>query len=235
MELVLLLKHFMGYDLDMMKHFATLLFVFSVFPAMTFAYSGKVTYIQGDVTLKAGGKNAKAVKDSAVKEGDVVTTGTQSLAIIDMADGAQLKLNENSSLQLPPKQEGAIVLSSGSVFSKIPKQKLKQQFKIITPTAVMGVRGTQFFTSYGTDAAKASDIWMCVHEGSVSVTSTSSNKSVLVKEGEGVLVPAKSDVTPPQKYAWTKDLNWNLDPASGSVENKIKIRYEKSLLKEDYN
>ena len=209
--------------------------VVSFLAATTFAYSGKISYIQGDVNLNSGGKNVKASKNSEVQAGDTVTTGAQSLTIIDMGDGAQLKLNEKSTLKIPPKEEGTIILSAGSVFSKIPKQKLKQQFKIVTPTAVMGVRGTQFFTSYGADAKHPSDLWMCVHEGSVNVTSNLSKKSVLVNEGEGILVPDKSDVTPPQKYSWTKDLNWNFDPGTGSVENKIEIKYQKSLLKEDYN
>lgn len=207
----------------------------SILATSTFAYSGKISYILGDVNLKSGDKNIKASKNTDVQAGDTVTTGVQSLTIIEMSDGAQLKLNEKSSLKIPPKEEGTIILTAGSVFSKIPKQKLKQQFKIVTPTAVMGVRGTQFFTSYGADSKHPSDLWMCVHEGSVSVTSLLSKKSVLVNEGEGILVPDKSDLTPPQKYSWTKDLNWNLDPGAGSVENKIEIKYQKSLLKEDYN
>lgn len=219
----------------MKKQFIKPIVIVLFLSTQTFAYSGKITYTQGEVKVISNGQTKKAEKDAVVSAGDSLKTGSQSLVILAMDDNAQLKLNENSDLTIPLKQENAVALNSGSVFSKIPKQKLKQQFKVITPTAVMGVRGTQFFTAYGTDAEHSTDLWMCVEEGSVDVTANDTKKSVVVNEGEGILVTDQKGITAPKKYAWTKKLNWNLDPASGDVENKLKINYKKSLLKEDYN
>ncbi len=203
--------------------------------SQAFAYGGKATYVQGDVSFKMNGQTKKISQDSIIAGGTTVATGAQSLAILLMDDGAQLKLNEKSMLTVPRETEGFVTLNRGSVFSKIPKQKPNHQFKVATPTAVMGVRGTQFFTSYGADDEHAKDLWMCVNEGSVDVTNSKSKKSVLVLAGQGILMPNGSEVTTPKKYAWTDDLNWNLDPANGKVENQIKIKYQKELLKEDYN
>ncbi|MBC7458600.1 MAG: FecR domain-containing protein [Bdellovibrionaceae bacterium] len=219
----------------------TVIFVLSFFSIQffctkqAFGYAGKVAYVQGDVTQKSKGQNSKVSQDSVITGGDTLMTGPQSIAILQMEDGAQLKLNEKSTLLIPLENEGSVTLASGSVFSKIPKQKPGHQFKVSTPTAVMGVRGTQFFTSYGADEEHAKDLWMCVNEGSVDVTNNASKKTVLVLAGQGILMPEKSDITAPQKYAWTKDLNWNLDPKKGNIENKIKIKYQKDLLKADYN
>ncbi len=225
-----------AYNMNIMNiKFVSLAVMMMCLSAQSFGYSGKLTYAQGEVTVISGGKSSKAQKETSVLAGDSVKTGPQSLAIIVMDDGAQLKLNENSNLEIPLKEEGTVSLKSGSVFSKIPKQKLKNQFKVVTPTAVMGVRGTHFFTAYGTNVDHPSDAWMCVEEGSVGVTTKNSKKVVIVNKGEGVLVTDKKGVTPPQKYAWTKKLNWNLDPASGTVENKLEISYKETLLKEDYN
>ncbi len=219
----------------MKKQFIKLTVFILFLSTQTFAYSGKITYIQGEVNVISNGQTKKAEKNTVVSDGDSLKTGSQSLVILVMDDNAQLKLNENSDLTIPLKQENAVALNSGSVFSKIPKQKLKQQFKVITPTAVMGVRGTQFFTAFGTDDERATDLWMCVEEGSVDVTTSNTKKSVVVNAGQGILVTDKKGLTAPKKYAWTKKLNWNLDPTSGDVENKLKLNYKKSLLKEDYN
>ena len=96
----------------------------------------------------------------------------------------------------------------------------------------MGVRGTEFFASYGS----GKDIWMCVNEGIVSVKSKSENKQTLVNAGEGVVIKKGSGTSKPKPLAWTKKLNWNMDPKVGEVVNKVSIEAAYSdLLDEDYD
>lgn len=203
-------------------------------PILVHAYSGKIGYVRGEVTIVSQGKSTTAQKDSSIKSGDTVKTSAKSLAIMVMEDGVVFKMNPKSDLSIPEKDDNSVTLNSGSVFSKVSKQKPNQQFKLRTPSAVIGVRGTEFFTSYGQTEDKKSDIWMCVNEGSVEVTSSKEKDPVVVKQGEGVVIPSGKGVTPPKKYAWTKKLNWNLDPEQGEVENNIQIKYE-NILKEDYD
>lgn len=205
-----------------------------VLPTLAHAYSGKIGYVRGEVTIISKGKSTLAQKDSSVSSGDTVKTASRSLTIIAMDDGVVFKMNPKSELAIPVKNDNSVTLNAGSVFSKVSKQKPNQQFKLRTPSAVIGVRGTEFFTSYGQTDDKKSDIWMCVNEGSVEVTSVKEKNSVVVKEGEGVVIPSGKGVTPPKKYAWTKKLNWNLEPSLGEVENNVQIKYE-NILKEDYD
>lgn len=208
------------------------IFFILMFPVIVESATGKINHVRGEVSLTSQGKTTKALPGTVVSSGDNIKTGLKSFAIITMDDGATFKLGIKTDLSIP--NDNSINLNSGSLFSKVSKQKPNQQFKVHTPVAVIGVRGTEFFTSYGQSEDKKSDVWMCVNEGSVEVTSTKSKKSVVVNEGEGVVIPVGQDVTPPKKYAWTKKLNWNLDPAKGEVENKVEIKYE-NLLKEDYD
>lgn len=211
------------------------LFIFFSFllPILSLAATGKISHLRGEATITSQGKSSKALVGSVVNSGDSIKTDVKAFAIIMMDDGGVFKLGPKSDLSLPPNENG-LKLNSGSVFSKVSKQKPKQQFKIFTPVAVIGVRGTEFFTSYGQTEDKKSDVWMCVNEGSVEVTSAKNKKSVVVNQGEGVVIPAGQDVTPPKKYAWTKKLNWNFDPEKGEVESDVQIKYE-NLLKEDYD
>lgn len=207
--------------------------IFFIFPALVHAYSGKIGYVRGDVTVISKDKTIPAQKDTPVNSGDRIKTSAKSLAIISMDDGVVFKMNPKSDLSIPEKDDNSVTLNAGSVFSKVSKQQPGKQFKLRTPSVVIGVRGTEFFTSYGQSEDKKTDLWMCVNEGSVEVASQG-KKPVVVKEGEGVVISSGKDVTPPKKYAWTKKLNWNLDPASGEVENNVQIKYE-NLLKEDYD
>lgn len=201
-------------------------------PLIAMSATGKINHVRGEVTLTSQGKTTTAVPGTTVSSGDNIKTGLKSFAIITMDDGATFKLGIKTDLSIP--NDNSVNLNAGSLFSKVSKQKPNQQFKVRTPAAVIGVRGTEFFTSYGQSEDKKSDVWMCVNEGSVEVTSTKGKKAVVVNEGEGVVIPVGQEVTPPKKYAWTKKLNWNLDPAKGEVENNIEIKYE-NLLKEDYD
>jgi len=205
-----------------------------IIPLLTSAYSGKIGYVRGEAMIVSKGKSMIAKKDSVINSGDTVKTSAKSLAIISMDDGVVFKMNPKSDLSIPEKDDNSVTLNSGSVFSKVSKQKPNQQFKLRTPSAVIGVRGTEFFTSYGQTEGKKSDVWMCVNEGAVEVLSSKSKNPVLVKQGEGVVIPSGKEVTPPKKYAWTEKLNWNLDPEQGEVENNVQIKYE-NLLKEDYD
>ncbi|AZZ35325.1 hypothetical protein CIK05_00405 [Bdellovibrio sp. qaytius] len=204
-----------------------------VFPLLTHAYSGKINHVRGDVTITSQGKTTKAQTDSILNSGDVLKTAAKAVVLLTMEDAVVLKLNEKSELAIPEKETHVVNLNSGSIFSKVEKNT-KRQFKINTPSVVIGVRGTQFFTSYGQSESKKSDVWMCVNEGSVEVTSTAGKKQVIVNQGEGVVIPAGKDVTAPKKYAWTKKLNWNLDPNAGEIVNDVQIKYD-NLLKEDYD
>ena len=110
----------------------------------------------------------------------------------------------------------------------------KDKFVVKTKNASFGVRGTEFFISYGKDRAK--DAWMCVNEGLVRVSPKDSKESVDVKAGEGVQVKDKKSVSTPKPLAWTSKLNWNLDSSKGQLENKVNIDDAYTdLLDQDYD
>jgi hypothetical protein len=208
-------------------------------PAAAAAPPARLAYASGDVTIqsKDGGRLGKA--GAALADGDAVTTAPGATAVVETADGSLLKLRESSRLVLklpaPRSPETEISLSWGSVFAKVTKRVLGQQFRVRTPTAVAAVRGTQFFTAYGRDAGKSKDLWVCVNEGAVDVTTDASKQGLSVPAGKGVLIKSGLELTKPQAYDWTKKLNWNMDPKGGAVEDKTNLDAAYSdLLGQDY-
>lgn len=214
-------------------------FIFSLFLTTTlFAETGTVVFIKGTVTNLKG---KKISKNHIVKIGDTIKTGKGSLAVVKLPEGNKVKIGAESTLKfnkLPKSKKETTILSlfKGNSFFKVLKGKLrkgqKSKLTLRTRTAAMGVRGTEFFASYGS----GKDVWMCVNEGIVAVRSIKEKKPVLVKQGEGVVVTKEEGTSEPKPLAWTKKLNWNMDPTSGEVENKVPIESAYSdLLDEDYD
>lgn len=211
----------------------SLFFSFSVF-----AENGKVIFTKGLVKI---GKSTKLKKNQVIKVGDRITTGKDSLAVLHLPQGNKVKLGPESVMVIKvlPKSKNdstKLNLLRGNSFIKVLKGKLrkgqKSKLTLRTKTAAMGVRGTEFFASYGS----GNDVWMCVNEGVVAVRSKNEKKSTLVKEGEGIVVKNGTDTSKPKPLEWTRKLNWNMNPKSGDLVNKVSIESAYTdLLDKDYD
>lgn len=205
------------------------------FSTFSHAYTAKITYVNGDVQVGAKDHLQKAVLNQKVAAGEFIRTGKDSTAILTTDDESQLKLKDNSELQLSDPVKNEVLLNFGAMFSKVTKAE-KTHFRVRTKTVTMGVRGTRFYTSYGVDEKQKNDVWMCVNEGLVAVEDSGEKNPVLVKEGMGVFAPAGKKVTKPKPYAWTNDLNWNMDPSKGDVVDRTQIKAAYGdLLKHNYD
>ena len=195
----------------------------------TTSFAAELKYLSGHVTVE----DKPGLKGQKLMEGQTVRTGAEAAALLELDDGSRLKLNPNSELRLDHFRANTdLTLGSGAVFSEVHKQAGTKQFMIRTKTAVMGVRGTKFFAGYGKKKAEGADLWMCVSEGRVEVESP--GKKVSVGAGEGVFVPAGKDTTAPKAYAWTRGLNWNMQPEKGELIDRTHIEY-KDLLEQNYD
>lgn len=208
----------------------TFLFSTQVFSA------GKIFYKRGSLTIN----KTKAAKNAEVKAGDILVTGKNSLAIIELNNGSKIKLSESTKLKLgkvdDEKTGTSVGLLSGNAFFNVIKKKLrgKRKFNVKTRTVSMGVRGTEFFASYG--KGKSKDIWMCVNEGKVLIKAKNEKKAKMVNAGEGVRVKDGKETSKPKPLAWTKKLNWEMDPKKGEVKNEINIEAAYTdVLDEDYD
>jgi ferric-dicitrate binding protein FerR (iron transport regulator) len=158
------------------------------------------------------------------------------MAVISLVDGAEIKLRENTTLSLDSLGRNVSVrLTSGSVFSRVNRHMVRG-FSVQTETAVMGVRGTEFFVAYGRQIDRYRDVWVCVNSGTVEVAILESRDTLIVEEGEGINIVGGTNLTSPQRYPWTRKLNWNMDPAAGAVEDRTDLDQAYSdLLDQDYD
>jgi ferric-dicitrate binding protein FerR (iron transport regulator) len=213
-----------------------LIFCSLAVPSAVMALDGQIAYTEGTVTVTNGGTSQDAGPGTKVSAGDTVTTGTDGLAVIDLSNATQIKLRENTSLVVDAIGDAAQVsLTTGGVFTHILK-KLAGSFSLRAGETVAGVRGTEFFVAFGKTIDNERDVWLCVNEGLVDVSVPSASQDVLVPAGQGINIVGGMKLTAPYRYKWTRGLNWNMDPAGGSLEDHTSLdQAYGDLLNHDYN
>ncbi len=209
------------------------LFVLILVPA---GADGVISYLEGSVTVRRAGNTVAADIGTPLQQGDVVVTGARSTVVIRLANAADIKLRENSSVDLSEIGDRVEVgLNSGGLFSRI-FGRLLGGFDVRADTVVGGVRGTEFFVAYGRTIGDLPDVWLCVNTGVVEVTVLETGASMPVREGEGVNILAGTRLTDARRYRWTERLNWNMDPGEGEIfdDTDLDAAYS-DLLDQDYD
>lgn len=210
------------------------IFVLSFFFYPLYSHAaGKILLVKGKVEIN--GKPVK--KGQSFSKGEVIKTHHNALVILKFDSGSTIKLNEDSKLKVvidkPGEKKSAFSLLEGSSFFK-KHFKGEGRLSVKASKVSMGVRGTEFFVSFGSQ--KKEDVYMCVREGLVAIKGERQKKITLVKAGEGVVVPDGKESSKPKPLPWTKNLNWDLDPKSKELENKAKIEESYSdPLERDYD
>lgn len=183
---------------------------------------GFFKFMKGNVSIIRDGKTFRADKKTKINEKDLIRVGAKSLAIVKLNKKVVVKIDPNSQLLIESakikKQETSLLMQTGAVFVDFLNKDKKGKLMFKTRQAVMGIRGTKFFVSYG---RSEKDTWMCVQSGVVEVKDKK-GKKVKVKKGEGVKLDNKK-VSEPQFLPWTAKLNWNFDPKK-NLENKVDIK-----------
>ncbi len=122
---------------------------------------GKVTAIEGEVDLAASGNEAKPVTPGdAVNVGDFIRTKSRSKCEVTFLDGNILRLAESTRIQVSEymiendKRRETIGLLRGKIRSIVQKgihalgTERGGHYEVRTPTAVMGVRGSDVINYY---------------------------------------------------------------------------------------
>ncbi len=113
---------------------------------------GHITSYSGDVEVKRTKDKAwaKTEPKMAVYFGDSVRTGEDGEATITYSDESLLKVRPNTRITLnafvsPVEKKNSVLLFLGKIWSKAGRKVLRRRgFEVQTPTAICGVRATEF-------------------------------------------------------------------------------------------
>lgn len=126
-----------------------------ILPCFSFASeAGHIKRMEGRVDIIRNKQVIPAVRGIAVQSKDRIVTGADGAAGIQTADNTLLSLGPNSHLVIDEfafnkrKQEGNIALrflkGSFAVVSGLIAKISPERTKVSTPTATIGIRGTEF-------------------------------------------------------------------------------------------
>lgn len=129
--------------------------------------AGIITFKLGSVKIQqAAGQPVELQIKDAVRPGDTIMTGEKSTAVIQFAENCVVRVDETSTLKVTSITDNnrEIFVQQGQVLAKLIRTG-NNNATIKTPTAVAGVRGTQFSVNY-----REGKTLVAVTEGKVAVS-----------------------------------------------------------------
>lgn len=183
---------------------------------------GTVTHLSGPLFAKnaAGAKRSLSVK-SAVDEGDTLMTEKRTYGRVKFIDGAEVTLRPWSTLVVEnyifnkdqPKEDRAVLnlIKGGlrSVTGQVAKRGNLDAYRMKTPAATIGVRGTTYdmkLCQAGSCAGLADGIYLFVRDGSIAVTTNVGSQTF----GAGSYAYVKDVGSPPVMLPKDPGLNLNI-------------------------
>jgi len=126
---------------------------FFMFTSAAFAAAGKIAKLSGEVSYrtKANIPYKKAKEGIEFEAGYWIKTGKDGWAKLSLSDGSTFTLANNTELEIDSylvtqnKKDGVFRLSQGKLRATVTKLAGQQtNFKVKSPTAVAGIKGTEF-------------------------------------------------------------------------------------------
>jgi hypothetical protein len=171
------------------------LFFVLIFSPACFAGTpvGKVSQLNGPLFAKKADATVMVLSvNSAVEDGDTLVTEKKTYAKIRFSDDSELILRPNSQLrisqyhfdQASPKDDKAFfnLVKGGlrAVTGKIGNRGSRDSYKMITETAVAGIRGTTYEIRIceGNCGAIPDGLYLYVIDGTISVTNKAGSRDV---------------------------------------------------------
>lgn len=191
----------------------------------TVVNDGIINFMTGDVTITSGGNTVKANVGDAVTQGMVIKTGAKSVVDIHF-NSSVIRVLEKSSVVMKElikdlasnKELSEFYIENGKLFSKVSRKLVEgEKFSVTSPTAVAGVRGTEFLVEEENGKSRIS----CI-EGTVAV------KEPEKADTEFVLVEAGKEA----EIEKGKPVSVN-DLKQQNLENIRRIKDEIKELRED--
>jgi FecR protein len=171
-----------------------LLSLLLIFSTVSFAATtvGRVTHLSGPLfAKKADGTTRVLSINSSVEQGDTLVTKKRTYARIKFTDNSEMTLRPNTQFKVsqynfdksaPRKDNAVFNLVRGGVRSltgMIGKRGDQDSYRLITPTAVAGVRGTTYECKIceGNCGSLPDGVYFFIAAGSISVSNSGGSQT----------------------------------------------------------
>jgi hypothetical protein len=204
-----------------------------IFSSASFAGTGigRVTHLSGPLFAKKADGTMRALSiNSVVEQGDTLITEKKTYARIKFTDngeinmrpGTQFKVSQYNFDQARPKEDRGIfnLIKGGirSITGMIGKRGNQDSYKLMTDTAVAGIRGTTYECKIceGNCGSIPDGLYLFVLEGIVNVSNSAGSQDL--SAGQYVYVPTATSV--PQILPGNPGINFTLPAVLGDSQNE---------------
>ena len=157
----------------------------AVYPLFGHTAAGVAQFTSGDVSVRRGAALIPLAKGRDLESGDAIRTGTGGRAQIKFSDGGIVSLQPDSQFDITkyvdakdPAQDSFLVnFARGSMraITGLIGKRNRDNYKVQTTTATVGIRGSGFSASYNLDGSIAistelDEIEVCTNGGCVRLT-----------------------------------------------------------------
>ena len=184
---------------------------------------GRITFIKGKVEIKDGGGSwKKASLGMPVSDKTAINTGFKSKTVVSLSTGSRLKIKPSTMIKFSNFAKGSFGTATdvdlrlggvSAIVSKIKKGGERNHFRIRTPTAVAGVRGTE--EDIETSPDTGTDITLT--ESSADFVGKDGTKT-RVNQGDSARVERRGSMLPPDQMADRHSRVMFFDPTMSSDE-----------------
>jgi hypothetical protein len=192
-----------------LKNAALLMALAAIYPVHAVAATGIAQFAVGDVNVRRGATTMPLNRGAVINSGDNVITGRAGQTQIRFSDGGLVSLAPNSQFNIDkyvdankPEEDGffASLLRGGMrAITGLVGKRNRENYKITTTTATIGIRGSAFSANYNPDgslnvAGEQDGIVVCTNAGCVELivgeaVRVSDSNSLPVRTAERSNVP----------------------------------------------
>ncbi len=164
---------------------------------------GAIQQVSGNVTITSPDNvTRKAAAREKVLVGDTITTDAKSETLIKLADDSTIALRPNTQFQLTEyKYEKAntdstavkLLRGTARMITGLIARRVPANYRVSTPTATIGVRGTDFDVAVLPDdtADARAGVYDYVRDGATNIQLTQSGQTLDVKKNQTAFAPDK--------------------------------------------
>jgi hypothetical protein len=144
-----------------LKQTALIAALASIYPLQVLANAGVTQFAVGDVSIQRAASSSPLASGSRIESGDLITTGNTGRTQLRFTDGGMVSLQPNSQLRIARyadagdgKQDSFLVdLARGGMraLTGLIGKRNKDNYKVTTSTATIGIRGSGFSMGYNPD------------------------------------------------------------------------------------
>ena len=205
----------------------------------TKAIDARLGAYRGSVTITSAGRAATVAIGLVLREGDVVATGANAFARLDLPDGSRVAIPSQSRVRIDRLRWTLLTAAADREFtveagrsesSVIPLHAPQDRYIVRTPLSVSAVRGTEFHVSYEPAERQAATE---VLRGVVAVSADRRRKATTLAGygvtvgAQGALAPAPLAVAPellrPEKMQDQPQLAFDVAPAADVRAYRLRL------------